>query len=434
MAWWDDVSDWVGDLFGGGGDDKPAPSSRPSSRPAPPSSPTLQGAKQWNPEPRFDPSPQVSWPGEASPRPAGQEPAGSWLDELMASWNRTSQQQMAANAVVGSGGDPETAKQQQQRVLDLSAEGSRKASQERELRTSAVDTERQSEGARHRALVQDAGSFETKQLTAKEYGDLSVRQRAAVDFNTQLVDAVAADQKLGQTDSEVENKEYDETLKRMFGERGGSSTYAPNTVALLSQIDFKDSAADLDQFLGLQASVTEQDLGRLTDKGDRLQAGVPSEGRSIRGDNAVALSDKTATALSSVLAKGQSLLDAMAPTATSFGATGGSASVDEALSGANTPTTGVGFGAGEADLVVQRMYDELAKVKPQKPISETDLADSFTLLQEKFGVTPDDFFNYADSRVRSAEYGQLSDKRVTIGTDPGADYKSPDQFRTEFGL
>ena len=408
------------------------------SRPAPSGARLPAGA----PSPKWSPAADLA-PKVAIPNPQPGQPAagggGTWLRDMFDAWNRTSQQQAASNQAIGAGlmGDTAGAEQATDRVLGLSPEGRAADERKATLDTASTDREQDSEERRRRQLVLEGSGergYSTKELSGKAYGKLSTTQRAAVDFNTQLVAATKADQKLGQKDADVENAEYDQTLQRLFGERGESTTYAPNTVALLSQIDFQDSAADLDQFLDLQASVTEADLGRLTSSSARLQQGVPSEGRSVRGDNATGVATKSAAALSQALAAGQTLLQAASPTASRLGAGGGSGTVEDALAGAGTAATAPGFGSGKADAAVQALFEEMAKSNPDQPITETDLGSTFTLLKDEYGVAPEDFFRYADTRLRATEFGEVGDSKTRLGGDTAIDYKSPAQFRAEFGL
>lgn len=440
-----DDGGWLDNLLPGGkvtwGKSNPAPRQKRRPTPSrPPSFPASAPAPKWSPSTDWSPAPAIT--PAAGQRPAAQSGGGgNWLRDLVNTWNNTTQQKTEANRVVGAGvmGDGETAQQAQQRLLQLSPEGAGAAEQQKTLETSAKTTEQEAEARRRQLIVQESSGakkpgFRSKELTGQEYGALSTRQKAAVDFNTQLVAAAAADKKLGQKDSEVENKGYDDALRQMFGERGESDTYAPNTVALLKQIDFEDSAADLDQFLGLQASVTESDLGSLTDRGDRLRQGVPGQYRSARATTANNITNGTLSAMSQVLAKGQTLLQAAAPAAASFGAAGGSGSVQEALAGEGTAATAPGFGSSEADWAVQTFFEDLSKKNPEQPITQDAINSAFTVLQGQYGVTPDDFAKYADTRLKATEYARVLDTDARIGSDTSVNYKTPDQFRTEFGL
>jgi hypothetical protein len=103
-------------------------------------------------------------------------------------------------------------------------------------------------------------------LTQEQYDALDPRQRAAVDFNALLVGAVRKDrqhQEQYETASEEERTKYEGAVTEMFGKDRGSETYAPETMAVLRQIDYKDPNADLDDFLGLKATIKVKDLDDL---------------------------------------------------------------------------------------------------------------------------------------------------------------------------
>jgi hypothetical protein len=106
----------------------------------------------------------------------------------------------------------------------------------------------------------------TAALTWEAYDALPEDQRAAVDFNTLLVRAREAD--IGKSYIEKatpEQKEmYNRDVEAMFGKTGGSEKYAPNTVALLKQIDFKAVGQDLDEYLSLERGFTVSELKNFT--------------------------------------------------------------------------------------------------------------------------------------------------------------------------
>lgn len=98
-------------------------------------------------------------------------------------------------------------------------------------------------------------------MTLKAYNALSPAQRAAVDFNTLLVGAREKDLNTSYAPTQGETKKYDRTVEKMFGEEGGSETYAPETVGLLKSIDFKGVGQDLDEYLSLERAVSAKELG-----------------------------------------------------------------------------------------------------------------------------------------------------------------------------
>jgi hypothetical protein len=95
-------------------------------------------------------------------------------------------------------------------------------------------------------------------MTQEAYDALDDEQKQAVQFNTLLVEArqqdLTAQQKPQNRDS------YDEAVRKMFGDTGGSDTYAPNTVQLLEKIGYTSKASDLDDFLSMDAAVSLSEL------------------------------------------------------------------------------------------------------------------------------------------------------------------------------
>jgi hypothetical protein len=106
---------------------------------------------------------------------------------------------------------------------------------------------------------------QTKALTREEYSALSDEQRAAVDFNTQLIDAVRQDRRLQgkYTLTPEAQAVLDKTVEKMFGADGGSTQTGKATAELLQSIGFQDQAADLDDFLQLKAAIDMNQLKQL---------------------------------------------------------------------------------------------------------------------------------------------------------------------------
>lgn len=117
------------------------------------------------------------------------------------------------------------------------------------------------------ARPQTPGVSDTERMTQQDYDALSPRQRAAVDFNGMLVRAVKKDlrnQENYQTNlTDTQRATYDKTVDRMFGKDRGSDVFAPETLKVLDQIKFNDTTADLDDFLGLNAAITEEDIAKI---------------------------------------------------------------------------------------------------------------------------------------------------------------------------
>lgn len=100
-----------------------------------------------------------------------------------------------------------------------------------------------------------------KPLSWDEYDALTADQRAAVDFNSALVEARERDLK---TDDKWYTKEdraqFAKDVEEMFGAEGGSAQMAPATMALLKKINFKAVGQDLDEFLSLERGIGVKEL------------------------------------------------------------------------------------------------------------------------------------------------------------------------------
>jgi hypothetical protein len=104
------------------------------------------------------------------------------------------------------------------------------------------------------------GEQESAALTWEAYEDLSKGQRAAIDFNTLLVDAREDDLRKKINLHGVKRTDYDKRVTDMFGAAGGSDTVATHTVDLLSKLDMKVVGQDLDEYLSLERSIDTTEL------------------------------------------------------------------------------------------------------------------------------------------------------------------------------
>jgi len=91
----------------------------------------------------------------------------------------------------------------------------------------------------------------TQQLNEQQWNALSPEQQRGVVANYALWQAVQADKKLGQNVGDVEDAAgYNEAVATIFGEKGGSDIYAPNTLKVLQDLQYSDAeTGDLDHFL-----------------------------------------------------------------------------------------------------------------------------------------------------------------------------------------
>jgi hypothetical protein len=266
----------------------------------------------------------------------------------------------------------------------------------------------------------------THRMTREEYDALSDKQRAAVDFNTSLAKAVRRDLRLQDKSdpSKEERKNYDAASESMFGKDHGSEIYAPETMALLRQLKVKDTADDLDDYLGLKVAITEDDLVNF-DTGP-AEAGAVIDGRvpeAVRPSITYKqhLVDSAQEALQAQLAKGAKLLqDHRSTLATSR------RSDIEDMGGVYKPVTAMtGFGSDNLDRMVSGTFDELLGYDKKK------ISDSLQLMRENL---PEDqvkaFFDYADRRTREAQQYNIE---LTPSGQTDKSY-TPEQTRKLLGL
>lgn len=97
-------------------------------------------------------------------------------------------------------------------------------------------------------------------LTWEAYDKLTPDQRAAVDFNTVLVDSREADLRFVKPLEGEALKQYNLDVESIFGKGGGSDIQAPATIKLLKKINFTAVGQDLDEFLSLERGVSAKEL------------------------------------------------------------------------------------------------------------------------------------------------------------------------------
>lgn len=303
-----------------------------------------------------------------------------------------------------------------------------------DAREELADAERGRRRRAVRANAQGEGVGDVERMTQEEYDALTDKERAAIDFNTMLVGATRRDRR--QQDSYDPNQKqegrYDRLVKEMFGEDGGSQKFAPETVALLDQIGFKDQAADLDDFLGLKAAITEKDInnmGRLP--GPTLAQASMNEVQLDRLELTAGLAVKT-DQMESALVEGNRMLATVGQTA---GAARGE-HVDMLGGDARDAQLSLGFGtpqfAGDGspdnlDTYFQVMYDKLADAKgTRRGEFQTGIDALHTDLSPQ---ELSSFMEYADTRSSNADrYG------IDLGDSSRVKYRSPEDFRKLLGL
>lgn len=274
----------------------------------------------------------------------------------------------------------------------------------------------------------DVGKM-TKAMTQEEYNGLSDRQRAAVDYNTLLTEAVARDVKnqdkyLKLRPDSDEVKSYNKLSEKMFGDDRGSEMYAPETLDVLRQLKLtSDDAADLDDYLSLKAAITDKDLKTLDLKGSdpyfvgksERPAGPRAEA-TTREDYVSGLADR-AVALQKSLAEDEIFLDTIGNTAAA--ARGQFATGLGAEPRDLKPS--LGFGKTPDDVGFQGFYDML------KDPGQKDL--NAIVAGARGQTTPDEFaslLGYIDTRTSNEmNYGLKS-------AVEGA--RKPDEIRAALGL
>lgn len=266
----------------------------------------------------------------------------------------------------------------------------------------------------------------TDRMTSAEYAALDPLKRAAVDFNQSLVAAVRRDRKMQDTyaPSADQRATYDLSVEKLFGPDGGSDWYAPETLALLQQLELKDPQGGLDAFLNLEAAVTAKDLKGLSEY--QLPNAIRGEGpEQDRADMVHQVASSTQD-LEAKLAKGQQMLQTWAATMSAERAQ----TVDHLGGVMHAPKSFTGYGAGQdqagnttLDGYFQMAFERLARKGADVPGIMAQLAD---------GAKPgemDAFMKYLDQRSQNSEqYG------LELGVEKGTTYLTPEQFREILGL
>lgn len=288
-------------------------------------------------------------------------------------------------------------------------------------------TERQDREGLLKGRRPKSGQSKVKPMSWDDYEALTDQQRSAVDFNTMLTQAVARDRKTQDSlqPSDFQRQVYDASVEDMFGEDGGSKLYAPETMAVLKQIQFKDNAADLDDFLKLKVAVTSADLKDWNPAAASGQGQLAAPGEEQSGVISLqkALADKTHI-MEAALVTGDSLLqsvNAMARVARAddLGNMGGQYKPVRALPGFDTSAPR----EGGIDLNQQFRYafDVLSQRQNTGKLEEILGKMNPSLLEP--------FMSYVDTRTRLS-----LDHSLVLGDTEGVDYQTPEEFRVLLGL
>jgi hypothetical protein len=270
-------------------------------------------------------------------------------------------------------------------------------------------------------------------MSERNYNALTEEQRGAVDFNTLLGKAVRRDLKLQDEykASGDEKSDYDKRLAAIFGEDGGSQKYAPETLALLEQIMFKDQNADMDDFLGMNMAVTAGALTELPAVKERTTRGTSSQMES-RAELAAGTNKMQET-----IAQGEQLLHSVTAMARKArqGAIGTAGGIER-----DVPVR-AGYGPGkwdtngsplDQDAYFQKGFD-LLSVRGNEEKRPQILQAIRQKLAEDGPRAYTQFLEYADDRSRIAlENGVPMGDGVMEGKP--LDYLTPEEFRAALGL
>lgn len=141
-----------------------------------------------------------------------------------------------------------------------------------------------------------------RELTWDEWNALTPEQQEQVTANWALYQAALSDREAGETGQGKED--YQSRVDAIFGADGGSDTYAPNTVNLLTDLGYTTDMGDLDSFISGGAISTYEDI-----LGQTQGARADARREIVTGLGESSLFDSEG--LTTALAAGQELLDAL---------------------------------------------------------------------------------------------------------------------------
>lgn len=142
-----------------------------------------------------------------------------------------------------------------------------------------------------------------REATPEEWASYTPEQQQAIITNYALYQASQADKEAGLTTEDADESYFD-TVNSVFGEGGGSDTYAPNTLRLLTELGYQDQTGDLDNFLNGQAVAGLSTIQGLT--GDTERTGAAGVAERLASSAVFDSPELTAS-----LQQGAALLDAI---------------------------------------------------------------------------------------------------------------------------
>ena len=242
------------------------------------------------------------------------------------------------------------------------------------------------------------GSLNVEHQTM-EYDDvlgLSDRRQAAIEFNTLLRDAVAADANDYNSDLATDEG-YTARMEAMFGKKRGSERYAPRTMALLESLGLTDLKSDFDEYLDGRGYIDDQSVAALEYSG--------GDGATRRQSHAKAITDAMSSQISSALQRGQSVLD-------------GLQARDSDL-----------FGSARVNIPEEAApwLDALFNASQSSTIDAEKFASMVHDIENELGVSSATTANYLDNRLRALT------RDIKGGRATTADgFLSPEEIRAKF--
>jgi hypothetical protein len=97
-------------------------------------------------------------------------------------------------------------------------------------------------------------------LNWEDYEKLSTEQKAAVDYNTVLLDRTQEDLEERVKLKGAKLQKYTSRVDKLFGKGGGSDVIALNTVDLLEELDMDLVGQDIDEYLSGERAIDDEEI------------------------------------------------------------------------------------------------------------------------------------------------------------------------------
>lgn len=291
-------------------------------------------------------------------------------------------------------------------VKSVASPARKKAAAEREKRLQEWQDYREEQ----QQLARDAMSGRrglapnTNALTTAEYQALSPRQQAGVQFNTGLVEAVAADRAAGRGE-DTATRDYLGDLGLSVGPAG--------------------SATSIDSYLGLDAAISDSVLKRLDNSA--LRRNDASSLRYARGNETAA---PAAVRRSEARSAAATATDAIIEQLRN-GNVGGLSQRGQAKNPALA-----GTGTNPRDGVIQQAYQFM--IDPQYDMTAQDVATGLAQMNQANGtdVTPQEVWDFVGTQLDAVDMAKSrGDKAATVTTlDSSITPLSVADIRARYGL